>query len=454
MHAACSPISLLVSPVTGPILFAKPVSPWTSMPGRLARNYVPLRQFAREAYDDETVARAIRNGIDASGQPLDRLMPRYALEAADASALVAYLRQLSAAPPTGLADGRLQLATIVTGDADPLRARLVAETLTTWSRSAVLGGIALDLKVWTLVGPAGTWEEQLRHYNSQQPVYAVLSGAGRAHWEPVRDFCERTRVPCLFPVVDRAPSGAKYFYTLYFTTGVPLEARLLARTLKESVPRPTRVVQIVADDAGEAAAGLLAVSLDSIPNETRLWRADAPAGLIEDLKPGDALVGWLGLDQLQRLTEARPQGPGIDRVLFSAQLAPPDKADVPLPWRQVARWVSARSDPRRLRVKGALGYVPWLAHLKLPTEDDALLSEIHAASYFFGEALTRMGRNWNREFLMETLENAHFSAPAGSAFFSLSLAPGQREAAKAGHLLGFDGPDFRQVVPIGPRITP
>ena len=92
--------------------------------------------------------------------------------------------------------------------------------------------------------------------------------------------------------------------------------------------------------------------------------------------------------------------------------------------------------------------------MKLSLSEEALTAEVYAATYFFGDALARTRGHWNREFLLETLESAHYARPAGSAFFSLSLGPGQREAAKAGHLLGFDGPDYVQLTTVGPRLAP
>jgi hypothetical protein len=446
--------NLVVSPVTGPILFAKTAQTWPQRPGRAPQQVAPLRQDSRDAYDDASLVRAIRDGIDPNGRPLDPLMPRYAIADADAAALIAYLRGLSAAPVPGLARGVLHLATIVTPDADPARSAVVIETLSTWARSGALGGIPLELQVWKLEGPPTGWTDQLHGLYGRRPVYAIVSGAGRAQWAPVRDFCERAAVPCLFPIVDLAPSDPGDFYTLYLSRGVPLEARMLARHLGELEPRPARVLQLVADEAGAAAARLLADEFAGTAIETRIWRADSPGAAIEDLQPGDTLVGWLRPAQVKALAEARPQGVPGARIVFSAQLAPPEKTVLPLAWRRDARWVSAHSDPARVHGKGVLGLAPWASHMKLPLEQDALLAEIYAATYFFGDALARMRGQWSREFLLETLETAHYTRPAGSAYFSLSLAPGQREAAKAGHLLGFGAPDFRQVVVFGQRLTP
>jgi len=46
-------------------------------------------------YSEETLARAIRDGVDSEGRPLGYLMPRYALGDADMAALIDYLKQIS-----------------------------------------------------------------------------------------------------------------------------------------------------------------------------------------------------------------------------------------------------------------------------------------------------------------------------------------------------------------------
>lgn len=443
-----------VSRITGPALYSRPVPFWPTRPGRAAK-VKPPRRDTRSPYDDATLARALREGVDPDGNPLAPLMPRYALSDADARALIAYLRQLSAAPVPGLDEGRkLHLATIITADADPQRAKLVSDTLGAWARSGALGGIPLELHVWKLEGAPDGWGQQLRNFYQKAPVYAVLSGAGRAQWAPVRDFCEQSALPCLFPVVDLAPSDPGDFYTLYFSRGVPLETRLLARHLNDISPVPARIVQLVSDEAGTAAAQMLSAQLPSMPNETRRWQVGTPASLLAGLSPHDVLVTWLRAGELNQLAQAIPASPATAHVFVSAQLAPTDKTDLPAAWRKTVRWISAQSDEARLYGKGTLGLLPWAERLKLPLEELSLLSQLYAATYYFGDALSRMRGSWSREYLMETLENAHYSRPAGSAFVSLSLAPGQREAAKAGQLLGYSATDLNQLVIHGQRLAP
>jgi hypothetical protein len=443
-----------VSPVTGPLLYSKPVPAWPQRPGRAAPAIQPLRQEQRPAYDDETLARAIRSGVDAGGAPLAALMPRYALGASDSQALVAFLRQHAARPPAGLEGQTLHLATIVTPDADPARAAAVVDTLTAWTRSGALGGLPMDLQVWRLEGDPAGWTRQLQSLQARRPVYAVLSGAGKARWAPVRDFCEQAAVPCLFPIIDLAPDDSQDFYTLYLSRGVPLEARILARQLRELDPPAARVVQLVDDEAGEQAARLLAEELGQQTQLIRVGSSDALAAVPGDLQASDALVGWLSPTRLNTLARLRPAGPGVRWAVFSAQLAPPEKTELPLAWRQEARWISLRSDPQRLQGKSVLGLRAWLAQLQSPAGDESTLAEIYAATYFFGDALARMRGQWSHEYLLETLESAHYTRPAGAAYYALSLGPGQREAAKAAYLQGYAGPEMRQLVPIGPRLTP
>jgi hypothetical protein len=445
---------LAVSPVTGPILYAKAAPFWPNRPGRASQSVVPLRQDSRSAYDDSSLALAIREGVDPDGRPLDPLMPRYALDDIDMRALVAYLRELAVAPVRGWEPGVLHLATVIAADADPVRSAVVVTALTAWAQSSTLRGSAIDLRIWRLEGPEQTWNAQLRDFERAQPVYAILSGAGGARWAPVRDFCEQAALPCLFPIVDLAPSDPDDFYTLYFSRGVPLEARMLARRFDRQEPRPQRIVQLVGGAAGAAAAKMLAAELVDIPIEAREWQDASPASAIEDMKPGDVVVGWLGAAQIQALTGERPQGLGVTEVVFSAQLAAPEKVQVPAAWRREALWVSARADPQHRHGKGVLGLLPWATQLKLPLDEEALMAEVYAATYFFSDALARMRGHRAREFLLETLESAHYTQAAGSAFFSPSLGPGQREAAKAGHLLGFGGQSGRDLVVLGSRLAP
>lgn len=443
----------LVPPITGPILFTQPVAAWPTRPGRVPQSVAPLRHLSRAAYSDETLARAIRDGIDSSGRPMAELMPHYPLDEDAATALNAYLRQLSAALPPGIVGDTIHLATILTPDAEPQRKQLVQTMLQAWSEQTAVIGMTIALHVWELHGNAETWDVQLHAFYRQQPVYAVLSGAGGARWEPVQAFCERAALPCLFPVVDLAPERPEDFYSMYLSAGVTLEAQILAEHLATTAPQTARIVQLVADDAGRRAADHLARRLGEDRVEFRRYDDAAPRSALSGLAADDILVAWLTPDQFNALAKEVPAQEQPPHTYLPAWLAPPARCSVPELWKERVFWVSGRSDSRRLRGRGVLGLIPWLDRLKLPVTDEATQAEIYAAIFFFGDALAQMRGRLQREFLLERLEMAVDNRPAGAAYYNLSLGPGQRIAAKSGHLQGFPNSRADRVEPIGPRIA-
>lgn len=448
----------LVPPITGPILFSQPHYLPPTRPGRNPVKSIPLRHLSRAAYDHDSLAFALRNGVDSSGRPLNiELMPLFDLDDHAMRALDTYLRQLSAGSPPGVEGNTLHVATIITPNADQTTKRTLLKTLLAWSGSVNLRGLSPKLHVWELSGSKDQWKTQLEKHYGEQPVYAVLSGAGGADWAPVGDFCESAHVPCLFPILDNAPAdNPTSFYSMHFSAGASLEARMLAKHLSGLPLKPPRIVQLHDDDAGRVAARIFeaAIRYTGIPIESRLWRQTLESLLPGDLNQNDVLIAWLRPPELQAMAKAHPMGPASGRVFFSGQLAPPERLDLPLPWKQSAQWASARSDSERLRGRTILGLIPWLTKLGLEPDNEPIQSDIYAAIFFFGDALAQMQGHMSREYLLEKLEQAVNNRPAGASYYHLSLGAGQRFAVKGGRLLGFVPPGYDRIAPLSERIVP
>lgn len=440
--------SVLVPPVAGPVLFAPGRPP--SVAPRQGRQW--LRHQTRSAYTGTSLARALADGLDPDGVALSEAMPRYRLDPQAMADVQAYLHQLGRGGSPGVAQGVMHLATVITPDAPPDRALAVREAMSRWAVGMGFGATRVAWQPWALTGPPATWTAQLQAFSARQPVHALISGAG-GEWAPVAAWCEAQRTPCLFPLVDNPPLEAGRQWSVYLSAGLDGEARMLAQRLGSA--RPKRLLQVVDSPAGEAAANLLAKRLTAAqpglvsgvqhgvvaPPATLAPVAARHAAVELKPMPGDSVVLWLAPAQVQRWLAAQP-GParGGPQIYLSAQLAPVALELVPSAWRGQVQWASMRADPLKLAAGATLSITPWTQRLQLPAGlDPRALADLHAGTFYFGDAVAQARGNADPAFLLERLEAALDTRPAGSGYFRLSLGPGQRVAAQGGYFLAYAG---------------
>ncbi len=91
--------------------------------------FVPGARLDRKPYSAETLARAIREGIDSEGRPLSYLMPRFQLSGSDMAALIQHLRSLDHRVVPGVSDTDLHFATIFAPDVSAERRQLVRQVI-------------------------------------------------------------------------------------------------------------------------------------------------------------------------------------------------------------------------------------------------------------------------------------------------------------------------------------
>jgi hypothetical protein len=268
----------VVPPITGRYLFRVGGGRDTEM----AMAHPVATPSKRAAYTEATFARALREGVSPEGRKFDLLMPRFALDDTSMALLTVYLKQLSRVPSPGVGADTLQFATIITPDADPVRRRAMlsvleeyfgrdntfyhgeSPALQAWHGAKAHTQHHWQLHVWTLDGPAASWEAQLHERLRREPVFAVISGIGGSTWAPVHRFCESESIPCLLPNVDLPVVAQQDFYPVYYSKGVLLEAELIAKALQEPAPaaRAHRVIQLYrpGDIGANAAASLKALA--------------------------------------------------------------------------------------------------------------------------------------------------------------------------------------------------
>ncbi|HWT39409.1 MAG TPA: c-type cytochrome [Paraburkholderia sp.] len=462
-----------IPPIAAQYLFR----PSAQNPEELTVPFIDGMRTARQPYTEATLARAIREGIDAEGRPLGYLMPQFALGDADMHALIDYLKTLDQRRAPGVTDTVLHFATIITPDADPVKRRGMLDVLQHYfddKNAAPLGATPAlrssrkmmfmvnrrwELHVWELHGAPDTWREQLHDYLARQPVFAVISGLGGGNWAPVHDFCEGEQVPCLFPNVEVPVESEHDFYSMYFSRGVLLEAQLIAQRIREpagqSSARPVRsVLQLYrAGDSGEAAAQMLATTLrkQGIAVENRALSAHAGvAAALRNASHADALVLWLRPPDLAALGDAPHASTA---VYVSGIMGGLDRAPLPAQWRTNARLAYPVDLPqgRRVRVDYAFG---WFAIRHIPVVDERVQADTYLACGLLAETLSHMVDAFVRDYLVERIDDMLEHRILTGYYPRLTLAPGQRFASKGGYIVRFAEPDRLHVVADSDWIVP
>jgi hypothetical protein len=248
------------------------------IPDRAGRVIYAKTVVERPAYTRETLATALRDGIDPVSQIFNDVMPRYPLTDRDMSILISYLEYLSAEPSPGASSTEFNFATIITDDVSqedrqallwPLQNFIAQKNqqLALYKDFIKFGySPTIDMKyafrqatldVWELKGPAETWTSQLAAYYTKKPVFVVLGGISNREWRPIHDFCEAQRLPCLFPITDFPVVSDTGWYTYYFNKGYAQEGEAVARYLNrlDSLPADVPILQIIQDSlTGRALA--------------------------------------------------------------------------------------------------------------------------------------------------------------------------------------------------------
>ncbi|GAA7764153.1 MULTISPECIES: c-type cytochrome [Cupriavidus] len=459
-----------IPPITGRYLF----HPRASNPDDLDLPFVDGIRIDREPYTEATLARAIRSGLDSEGRPLSYLMPHFALGDADMAALIGFLKRLDARTLPGVDGTMLHFATIITPDADPVKRQGMLDVLQHYfadknafplgptprlraSRSMMfMVNRRWQLHVWELSGAPSTWQAQLQKHLAEQPVLAVVSGLGGSNWAPVHAFCEQAAVPCLFPNVEVPAEEGKGFYSLYFSNGVTLEAQLMARSILRGQDGKAvgPVLQVYREgDSGDAGARALAAALlpAGVTVSNRVLKAhESIASALRKVPKGNVLVLWLRPPDVVALGGSPPPG---TTVLMSGLMGGLEHTPVPAGWRAVTELTYPVDLPerRRVRVDYALG---WFTIRRIPLVAEQVQADTFLACGLLAETLNHMADTFQRDYLVERVEDMIERRVITGYYPRLTLAPGQRFASKGGYMVRFSGPDGARVAAEGDWTVP
>jgi hypothetical protein len=448
--------SITVPPVVGSVLF-NPVT--------LGNPQMGLRSTGagtRPAYDENALLKALRDGVDPAGRTLSVTMPRYAVSAADTSALSAYLRSLSADTPPGVTEGVVHLATIVSSDVEMQQRQAMLAVLREFVKTKNAGTRneaarrergSWDAKAqnetyrnwqlheWSLHGPPSEWTAQLAELYARDPVYAIIGGLTGADWTPIHHFCERNHVPCIFPQVPGAPASAteRDFYSLYFSRGVDLEAATLAHLLeRERGIKRRSVVQVLRCGGPAEGAAARIAKMQSIgwTVRTRCLESAPAAHAWKPLLEGgpDVVVLWVGRADVAALATGDVDMSTIDRIFLSSSLLGDDLGGLS-PALTAKSYLLHPFVPPHEFDRHVARAVTWLQRRGIDDADRRIAVNALFAATIMGDALAIPRTLLSREYLIERIEHMVGRSPHPSAYPAPRLGPQRRFASLGCYIL-------------------
>lgn len=436
--------------ITGNILFN---------PLRLPTSKPPLAPLQRPAYTDQTIKQAIRSGVDANGQYLDPLMPRYLLTDQELDILQSYLNTLSVSHSPGVDDKEVHFSTIVADSVAPEKRKAMLDVMriffeqknsetryeskrarnAPWHKAWIFKPYRKwVLHVWELKGEPDTWPSQLEAAYQAQPVFAVLNGIAPGSWQPIHGFCQKEKIPCLFPNTDLPVEAEEDFYTLYMSKGTALEGEVLMRHLREAALSETPLFQVYpkGDLRSEAAAKALrqkaekvGIAIKELPLDTASSKALFWKSVLEQADDA-VLVLWLSNSELADFWKQMGGRSIPKRIYLSTSLYKGDYADIPEAFRDSVYFVHPKEMPKRMRRLLARSTGWFLVRRIYSSKEQQIQANAYFTMKMAGGAMKHIRGYFYRDYFIERIEHLVDNATYTSVYPRVSLAPGQRFVSK------------------------
>ncbi len=420
----------------------------------------------RPAYTDATLAAALRTGIDPSGRPFNKVMPRYRLDDREMAILIYYLKSLAAEPSPGVTETTVRFATVVTDDVSPAERDQLVTTLENYARgrnnmaekseirskrgfTAELMDVAYRRKLsivrWELKGPPETWRSQLEEYYRKEPVFALLGGITNGEWKPVHEFSEEHHIPCILPITDFPVISESDWYTVYFSKGLYQEGEAAARFLgiTANLPPDRAVVQVFRDtrEGRTFAAGFQKTwqDLGRQPPLNRTLQAGETITpeflhqLTEKEKPAVYLF-WVGAEVVSALETIAASKNRPEMVYVSASLLKQDLWKLPEKARDFTylTYPHAISLVETIYPKTAQGT---RQSGKVQVTDRRMSSGTWSLWLVLNDALMMLGTNFYRDRFLDVIGMVKDKDSPYTDYERLSFGPGQRYAAKGCYIV-------------------
>jgi ABC-type branched-subunit amino acid transport system substrate-binding protein len=400
----------------------------------------------RKAYSGKLLIRAIARGLDASGNPLDSVMPRYRLTHEQAADLIAYLEVLGREADPGVTETSLKIGVVlppasVTGSARAIREVIAAFALQVNEQGGLYGR---QLQFAFVNAPAEVEARAgaIRDFIEAEQPFALISSYLTGCEEEVGRYLEENKIPLIGPIALYAkdePSRHKHVFHLVaglagqgealgrFAAQRPELSHSTALMVRREGDDEIRAMSATIGkrlmDGGWVAARDVALAENSTPDWAALLRSGdtcsvfwfAPASGLDEFYRAAVKAGsypFLFAPSALAGNELLSAPPGFaGRIFSSFPTLPSDQTS------------AGRSELSKLAGKGHSfdGNFPRMAL---------------ASAKLLAHGLRQMGKEVSREKLVETLENLYDYDTAQTP--AVTFNRNRRMGAAGAHVAGID----------------
>ncbi len=423
--------------------------------------YIPSPQTKRPAYSRESLTIALRTGLDSAGRVLDPIMPRYNLSDEEIDALANFMEGQLVGQSPGLDDKTIHLATVIADDVEKDKRDAVLNVLerfianknsqTRQESERYNRGLTPASKlptlyrkwehhIWTLSGPKESWPAQLERYYKQTPVFILLGGLSSGSWSPMSIFCEKNKIPCLFPSTDSPDYEESDYYTRYFSRGLELEADLIASHINNE-PISSSIIQVYCSSLSTVVPKTLRTK---IKNKSKVivdlvFNCDNSFPLSElksqlDKQPDSTIVLWQNHSKIKALENNLSS---VKRLYVSSTLLELDLKELHFAnqfpvFAAHPYHLPGNFDPPFMRFK------LWAKIRGITIRYPRLQAEAFFACFAARDALKHIRRYRLREYAVEMLDHSQSLHNYVPFHAQPSMGPGQAFLTKGGYIIPFE----------------
>lgn len=370
----------------------------------------------RQPYNERLLRRAITMGIDPSGSPLNRAMPRYNLSQQDLDDLIAWLQKIGTDLPPGVTETSIRVGVLLppTETFAELN-RAVSTTLSAFFEQLNSSGGLYSRRIDVRTAEAPSDPQQrtvaLQSLLEREEPFVVLNVWMEGAESELCQSLSHVSVPVICPMTVAPPIiEAPFSNVFYLYSGLRGQVSVLADFHRQRSGVESALTTVICRESGRSRklADIVSSSLGgSNPSVVTVDDQAATASLARRLKQDDVRVIFLidyGDVERQLLLEGAEIG-WLPAIFASGSLTGREVLDAPKAFQGRIMLAFCGSG-------GTLGasdeqFREFVERYNLADLDEAVVKDTYASASILVKGLTDAGSDVRRATLLESMEQMH-----------------------------------------------